>query len=249
MRWPISLSIVLILAGVSLIIYATTLPVYTDTAAPERLSRELASKPREIRSTEWYCRLRTYETPHKKLSDFGRGLSAAGVGLLLACGVWILYHRFPWMRTAWAVFLLWIALWAMRIPITIWYYWIREQRFDYPVWGDSIGIPVASESVVWIAGALISSLVLAVLLIRYPLPARIKFVRPRSAYGWCRAAFLAGWILMIGFCVAAGVQDGDEGMVLTPIIASVILLVFLSANQGTSKEWKVESLVHDKKGP
>jgi len=167
MRWLISISIVLILAGASLVIYATTLPVYTDAAAPERLSNELEAKPRETRFKEWYSRLRTYETPHKKLSDFGRGLCAAGAGLLLASGVWVLYHRSPRMRTTWAVLILWLALWAMRIPFSMWYHGVRQQRFDYPVWGDSIAIPVFSESLTWIVGALISSFVLALLLIRH----------------------------------------------------------------------------------
>lgn len=236
MRWLISTLIVLILAGVGLVIYATSLPVYTDAAAPERLSSELEAQPRETRFKEWYSRLRTYETPHKKLSDFGRGLCAAGVGLLLASGVWILYHRFPRMRTTWAVFLLWLALWATRIPFSMWYHGVRQRRFDYPVWGDSIAIPVFSESLTWIAGALISSLVLAVLLIRHPLPTRIRVFRPSSAYSWTRAAFLACWIAILGLCVASGIPDGDEGMVLTAVIASVILLAFLSAREVRSTD-------------
>jgi len=236
MRLPISISIVLMLAGVSLVIYATTLPVYTDVTAPERLSSELEAKPRETRFKQWYSQLRSYETPHKKLSDFGRGLCAAGVGLLLATGVWVLYHRFPWMRNIWAMFLLWLTLWTARIPLSMWYYRVRQQRFDYPVWGDSIAIPVFSESLTWIVGALVSSLVRGLLIIRRPIRARIRIIRPSSAYGWIRAAFLACWIVVLGLCIASGIPDGDEGMVLASIIASVVLLAFLSAQQVASNQ-------------
>jgi hypothetical protein len=234
MSWLISISILLIIIGAGFVTYAAMLPVYTDELAPERLSNELEAKPRETRFKEWYSRLSAYETPHKKLSDWGRGLCAGGVGLFLATRGWILYHRWPWMRTIWCMFLVWLVLWAIRIPFTIWFYWLREARFDYPIWGDSIGIPVISESITWIVGWMVSSLVLAVLLIRHPLPARIKLVRPRSAYSWVRAAFVVCWIafLAVGFVLA--IPDGDEGMVLTCSIASVVLLTFLSAPEVTN---------------
>lgn len=234
MRWLISISLVFILSGAGLVLYAMSLPVYTDAAAPERLSSELETKPRETRFKDWYSRLHDFETPHKKLSDFGRGLCAVGVGLLLAKVVWGLYHRSKSMRSLWAIFLLWLALWAVRIPFSMWYHELRQMRFDYPVWGDSIAIPVMYESLTWIAGALISSLVLAVLLIRHPLPVSISAVRPDSACSWIRAVFLVCWIQILGFCVVSGIPDGDEGMVITSIVASVILLAFLSARKAPS---------------
>lgn len=245
MRWILLIAAVLILAGAALIVSAVRLPVYTDANAPERLSRELETRPRETRFKEWYSRLPAYETAHKKLSDCGRGLVAAGAGLLLAVGIWTLYHRFSWMRTGWAVFIVWILLWVARIPFTAWYYGLRQQRFDYPVWGDSIAIPVVSESITWIAGAVISSLVLAALLYRHPLPRAIRIARPHSVLGWIRAVVIGCWIAILGLCVATGIPDGDEGIVLTATAASVILLAFLSARDAaTSKKNNDTSLAH-----
>src|SRR5262245_27463720 len=98
MRWPIVTSAVSVVDGIGLIGYAMTLPFYADPSAPLRLSDELKDAPRETRFKEWHSRLRTFETPRKKLSDWGRGLLAAGAGLLFATGAWSLFQRFPQMR-------------------------------------------------------------------------------------------------------------------------------------------------------
>ena len=232
MRWLwLILPFALLLAGANLIRQARTLPVYTDPAAPEHLSAELASQPREVRFREWYARLETYETPHKKLDDLGHGLCAAGVGFLLAGGVWSLYHRFRRLRTTWAVLLLWFVFWGLRIPLSIWYYYVRELRFDYPTWGDSIAIPVFSECIAWGVGGVLTTLVLARLLVRHPLPDRIRLVWPRSVRSWCRAGLLVAWIGFLAVCIIPGVPDGDAGSVLPLLPAMVILLAVLAATE------------------
>ena len=231
MRLVKAISIACIIAGAGLLPYAVSLPLYTDATAPERLSGELEKQPSEIRSEEWYLRLATYETPRKRLADLGRGLLAAGAGLLVAARICRLYDQAPRRRTAWAVFLSWVALWALRIPLSMWYYGLRQYRFDYPPWADSIAIPVASESITWIVGALLSSLVLWLLLWRHPLPEKIELARPGSVWTWIRSAFLWCWMAGLAACVVSSVPDGDEGMVFTCTVACAILLVFASARE------------------
>lgn len=237
MRWPISISLFLIMAGVGFLIYSAKWPVYTDGDAPEHLSDQLSPsgdmKPGEMdaRFKEWFSHLRTYETPHKRLSDLGRGLCAAGFGMLLASGIWALYHRRAWMRTARAVFFVWFTLWAARIPLSVWYYGLRQQRFDYPSWGDSIAIGIFNDWLTWIIGAVISSLVLVALLKGYKFSAEIRLLRPESIYGWVRATLFALWMVFLAMCVIYGIPGGDEGAVLSSIGASVVLLFFLSADE------------------
>lgn len=229
MRWFIGAAFLLLVAGVGCILHAQSYPIYSDPDAPGRISEELSSLPRDTRFKEWYSRLRAVETPHKRLSDLGRGLCAAGVGLLSASAFWRLYHRWARMR-GWGVILtVWCALWLIRIPLTLWYYGLRQQRFDYPVWGDSIGAPVFSESFAWLIAAVVTSIVLHLLLIRRTLPSVIHFARPSSPYGWFRAIVIGCWLAVLGICVFSGVPDGDEGVVLSSIMASVILLAILSA--------------------
>jgi hypothetical protein len=229
MRWFIIAAILLIVGGGGCIVYAESFPVYSDEHAPSRIADELESLSRDTRFKEWYSRLRSFETPHKRFSDVGRGLCAAGVGLLASTRLWTLYHRWPRTRSVTVLLALWSALWLMRIPFTFWYYSLRQQRSDYPWWGDTIVIRIASESFSWVIGAVVSSVILRLFLIGYRLPATIRLVRPVSPYGWFRTVFIGCWLAILGEGAFWGVFDGDEGTVLTSTIASVILLVFLSA--------------------
>lgn len=229
MRWPVTIAVLLALVGCGLLIYSASLPVYTDSKAPSRLTLELAKAPRETRFKEWYTRLRTYETPHKKVSDWGRGLIAAAAGLATASGFLVLYGQQAWMRSLSGIFGLWLGAWAIRIPLSMWYYAIRQMRFDYPGWADSIAIPIFQESLAWILGAGISSIVLRLLLIRHPLPARIQLVRPHSIFGWVRAIILLLWLAILLFFVFEGIFDGNEGMTFSGLVAAAILIVFFSA--------------------
>ena len=220
--------------------YASTFPIYTDKKAPGRIADELYPKGNlsqsemNARFDQWFLQLRTYETPYKRLSDLGRGLCAAGLGLLLATYVWVAYHKFSWMRTTRAIFLLWLALWAMRIPLSVWYYVIRALRFDYPSWGDSIGIGIFTDWLSWVIGAAVSSLILASLLWGRKLPEKITFAKPRSTYDWLRTLFFAAWMAILVEGIAFGIPAGDEGAVLTPIVAPIILLAVLYADKAKS---------------
>ncbi len=235
------------MAGSGLLVYSTKWPVYIDETAPERLSEKLKPsgdlKPGDLdaRFKEWLSKLPAYETPNKKFSDLGRGLCAAGLGMLLASGVWVLYHRSAWMRTARAMFVLWLILWAARIPLSMWYYGLRQKRFDYPVWSDSIAVGIYKDGLTWMIGAVISSLVLAALVKGYRFSPRIRLLRPQSIYGWVRATIVALWIALLAEGVISGIPDGDEGTVLPSIVASVVLLFFLSAD-----EVRTEDKLHEK---
>lgn len=234
MRWSVTISILLALVGFGLLIYSASLPVYTDPEAPARLSQELAEVPREARFKEWYSRLSTYETPHKKFSDYGRGLIAAAAGLITASGFLVLYARRAWLRSILGVFGVWLGAWAARIPLSMWYYGVRQKRFDYPVWGDSIAIPVFQESFAWLLGAGVSSILLGLLLLRHPLPAHLQLVRPISIVGWVRTIILILWVAVLLLCAFSGIPDGDEGMTFSCLVASAVLIVFLSASETKS---------------
>jgi hypothetical protein len=216
--------------GGGLIAYSASIPVYTDPDAPDRISNQLAEiSPDSLRFKEWFSRLSAFETPHKKLSDLGRGLFAEGVGALLALYFGSLYVQVRNVRTLTAIFVFWLLIWIARLPLSVWYYWIRESRFDYPVWGDSIAIPIISEWSVWLMGAVVSSALLALLLIRHPLPPKIHILVPFSFHGWIRFIILSSWLILLAIGVVEGIPNGDEGMVLSCTLASVVLLIFLSA--------------------
>ena len=234
------ISLFLIFAGASLLLYTAKMPVYTDPSAPDRISNELYpsgtlnQKERDARYEEWFSRLRSFETQYKRLSDLGRSLCASGVGFLLASALWIQYPRQAWLRTTRTVLNLWFILWAVRFPLSVWYYGLREYRVDYPSWDDSIGIPIFFECIEWAIGLVISSRLLRLSLKWHTLPATISWVRPSTAYGWFRIALFALWIAFLIESLIFSIPDGDEGAVFTSIVATVVLLIFLSADEVTT---------------
>jgi hypothetical protein len=127
---------------------------------------------------------------------------------------------------------IWFALWLIRIPFSYWYYGLRQERFDYPVWADSIAIPVGSETVIWLAGGAVSTLFLLLLLVRCSPQATLRPARPATPYAVMRAGLLGLWILLLAACVLEGVWDGDEGMVLSCTLGAAIIVIFLSASPG-----------------
>lgn len=228
--WLIVVAFLIALIGVALVAHANTLPIYTDPEALGRVSQELAELDREDRFDQWYIQLATYETRHKTLADLGRGLIAGGVGFITAIGLISVYNQFVWFRTLPMLLFAWVALWLVRIPLSFWYYQYRQQRGDYPSWGDTIIIPIFSELISWILGAVFSSVILLFLLSNHTLPTRLfHYPRPNSFWGWARTAIISLWLMLNLLCIYEGIQHGDEGMTFSCLVATAILAIILAA--------------------
>ena len=169
-------AVALLLAGLLLIGYASTLPIYTDSSAPNRISDEIAAHfadkvPQDSDFKEWFQQLRKFETPHKKIFDWGTGLAALGSGLLAIAAIHQRHSRGK-LQSHRAIFFLWFLCWGFRVPGTIWYYLVRLTRNDYPWWGDTTIIPVFNETLSWLIGWGITAVLLSQLLkereLRFP---------------------------------------------------------------------------------
>ncbi len=204
-------------------------PVYTDPQAPERLSIQLQDHPREQRFREWYEGLHRYETSHKRLTDLGRGLLACGLGLILAAGVGALFQSFHGRSRAVCFAIEWVALWALKIPLSGWYYDVRQDRFDFPIWGDSVAIPVISETITWIVGCIVTGILAALLMIGHHFEDSFSIRRPTGIIRWLRVVLLSLWLGAMMLCIASGVWDGDEGMVISCLGAMPLLRALISA--------------------
>lgn len=229
MRFTVIFISTIFTIGAILWLVGISMPIYTDPRAPERLSHDLQDRPRDDRFQEWYSGLRSVETPHKILTDKGRGLMALALGVILAVSITSFYQRYSGLFRIAFVITAWLSLWALKIPFSAWYYWLRQKRFDYPSWGDSIAIPIMSDTVTWIVGAVISSLALFALMVRYQFGTTLRPIRPIGAWAWIRAVLLGGWLLLILVCAASGIWDGDEGMVISCLGAIPLLLAVLAA--------------------
>ena len=225
------LSAVILLSGLAVFFSGNLLPVYTDPKAPEELSHKLQDLPREERFFQWYQQLEQYETSHKRLTDLGRGLISLGLGASIGA---LFLHWLPktngkqvgvWVAAFWTI------LWAIKFPLTMWYYSVRQSRFDYPVWGDSIAIGVFQEFIVWVIGFIALSILLAVLMIRHRFPVSVALRSPDSGWGWSRTIGLWLWMFLLVACILPAVGDGDEGMVLSCTAAIPVILLALSATE------------------
>ena len=106
-----------------------------------QLSQRLADKPRDERWREWYSEKAKLETPRKDLHDLGVGLTALALTLAILYFVFgfpLQHSRTP--RKKWMFIIVYLLALAAQVPASVYYLAHRQSRFEYPSWGDSIGI-------------------------------------------------------------------------------------------------------------
>jgi hypothetical protein len=217
------------LIGLAVFFSGNSLPVYTDPKAPEELSHKLENLPRDERFSQWYQQLAQVETSHKRQTDLGRGVLALGLGISIGA---LFLHWLPktnGQRVGICIAGFWTMLWGLKFPLTMWYYSVRQSRFDYPVWGDSIAIGVFQDCIAWGVGFVVLSILLALLMMRHRFPVSIALRRPTGGWGWIRTIGLWLWMALLGACILPAIEDGDEGMVLSCTAVIPVILLALSA--------------------
>lgn len=241
---PAAMAIVIVVAlvvGALLYRAGQAYPLYTDAGAPGRLSTELQELPREERFRKWYQELAKYETPHKRLTDAGRGVAALGVGIFVGTSFLLILPKLAVRRVKWWVALYWTFLWGIRLPLTMRFYSIRQARWDYPSWGDSIIIGVFSDGFAWIVGCITTLILLGWLVKGRRFPVHVSVVKPLGRGGWLRVILISLWLLILLSCVVPAIQEGDEGAVISCTAAIPVLLLLLS--QPPAKPWEVGGAV------
>lgn len=218
-------------AGAALMVIAACIPVYTEEGFPQRLAHELSKVETPDQTAEWYAQLHARETSHKALSDWGRGLLSLGISLWLTRQGLKAYGRLPAKYRKITFFVVWLSLWAFRVPATAWYFELRLDRWDYPIWADSIAIPIAEESIMWTVSALVTTPLIWLFLFRRELPSKLSWppVRPIGVMGWTRHLFLGLWMLLLMVFIVVGVPDGDEGAVIACSLALPMLYAVAQA--------------------
>jgi len=195
------------------------------------LSARLGDQPRDVRFREWYEERAKLDTPRKMLNDTGTGLLALAATLAVLrflTGFPLEDSRTPKWR--WLFIIAYLSALAAQIPSSFWYYGLRQSRFEYPTWGDSIIIGVFQT--------FMSCVVLAVVgcLFWWPFLAKSRF--PSTLFAWPGNQIRFNVIVSLGFgaftvlCLAAvpsEVQDGNLGGIL---IALVLAYLFLSVRAG-----------------
>lgn len=235
MRWVLWFAVVVVLTGATLLGYARQLPVYTAPDARDLVSQEAESVPMEERSDFWFRRLSEFETPHKRLLDLGHGIAANGLGILSVCGLVAAYCRFSFVRTRWALFLLWCGAWAIRAPAAVYYYTYRQARGDYPWWSDAIMIPIAGEFLFAVVGGLISLVVAGMLLGNRRLPDSLERLWPPLPDRRVRSWLILIWGGLLAVLTLLVIPEGDLGTILSCSVGLFVVAVVLAAQRESAE--------------
>jgi hypothetical protein len=186
---------------------------------------ELQNLPRDQRFKGWHVRLAAYETAHKKIYDWGQGIATLGLGGLLGTAFLAARRNFPRMRGKLPLTVIWLLAWATQIPCLCWYYMVRQERFDYPVWGDSVGIPIFTGMIATIGGMLITTLLLLALMAGRSDTGHWSDKKPVIISAWGRLVFLLLWMALLTALVVGNVSDGNVIFIVPCILAMPVLAV------------------------
>ena len=236
----------LLIIGVVTVSYSCFLPPYVDAEEKERL--ELDCFDGKITKDVYYAEVEKLTTPKNKLMDAGSGVVVFSV-LMLA-------FLFASKTTTWNDFLKLstkkkpfyfiasnLAL-LLLIPGTFWYYSYRGSRGDYPMFADSIAIPIFEE-----IGAVIIllrplNLFLLLALSKSQLPSRLLYWPKRHH------ARSVVWEVVFGLCLlfdlaflVESVVDGAHVSVAVNLCFVYIILsmragkmLFLDSSDGDTVE-------------
>ena len=195
------------------------------------LSARLRDKPRDVRFREWYEERAKLDIPRKVLNDSGTGLLALAATLAvlrLLTGFPLQDSRSPKWR--WLFIASYLTALAVQVPSSFWYYGLRQSRFEYPTWGDSIIIGVFQTFMACAVFAVIGCL------LWWPFLAKSRF--PARLFVWPENQIRFNVIVSLGFgtftalcliAVPSEVRDGNLGGIL---MALVLAYLFLSVRAG-----------------
>lgn len=195
------------------------------------LSRRLADKPRDERWNAWYEETEKLETPRKSQHDLGIGL----ISLASVLDLLYIAFRFPLIQARtpkkkWTFILIYLLALASQIPAAVYYLGHRQSRYEYPTWGDSIGIGLSETLMTSVFFAIFGTLFFLVLLWKASFPTHL--------FVWSRSQPIASSIITLIFgllgvaCLISlpySVMDGSIGGV---IMSAVMLYLFMSIRAG-----------------
>ena len=222
-----SLLIVFALTGVIMLGSSLRYPwctVSEDEVA--KLSIKLEDKPREERFREWYTEREKLNTLRPLLNDTATGLLALAATLSLfqfLSGFPLRGAQSP--RRRWMVLAIYLFALAIQLPSAIVYYGVRQSRFEYPHWADSIAIPIAQTVMGCLFFAVVGSLFFGLLLAasRFPAPLYVWSNLQRTFN--IVVSLIFGTLAVLSLLLLpAAVRDGNIGGIVMILVLSYLFL-------------------------
>lgn len=222
----------LLIIGVAMASYSSFLPRYVDAEKKERL--ELDCFDGKITKDVYYAEVEELTTPKNKLMDLGSGLAVFSAMMLAFLFVsrtttWSGFLELSTKRKPFYYITSNLAL-LLLIPGSFWYYSYRGARGDYPMFADSIGIPIFSEVLVVFLLLIPMNLFLYLVLSQSKMPAQLLF--------WPKRHDTRGvvWEVVFGLCLlldiiflTTSIIDGDH---VSVIVDTFFIYMILSLRAG-----------------
>ena len=216
----------LLVVGIALASYSFSLPRYHDEEKKYAFERDCAEG--KIAKEVYYEEVDQLITPKNRLMDSGSGLVLFSL-LMLAflfvskIHVWSDFLKLTTKKKPFYCIASNLAL-LLMIPGTFWYYSYRGSRGDYPMFADSIGIPIITQTVVFLIMLIPLNLFLILALIRSQMPASLLYRRKS------RRARSIVWEVVFGLCLllnifflVMSIVDGDHVSVLVELFFVYVL--------------------------
>jgi hypothetical protein len=230
-----------IVVGIGLTLYSLTLPYYTDPAMKEKLESE-ANQQILANSADYHKIKKDYYTKVKSLTtnkniyfDLGSGIATAALCLIAFVFAFKINSASDLANIKSLnkplLFTLAIALWLLLIPGTFWYYSLRGERGDYPMFADSIAIPIMENVVTIVIGSLFLVTFLFITTYKSTFPT-LLFIKPITYNGYFKLKeVLWGFLLLFNvFALILFVTSGDHVSIVVNIFYTY-LIIALRAGQ------------------
>ena len=219
--------------GFGLFAYSFTLPYYSDLGKKSQLDSDAAEAIGKDNfakfKSRYYTEIGKLETNKRLLMDLGSGL------VICATIIWLFLliskiRRFSDFFNLYSLnkrklFVIANVGWLVLIPGTIWYYFFRASRDDYPWFADSLGIPLSETIPVIFLGLIPLNIFLFLTSIGSIFPAKL-FIRPVK-YNMVNIAWEVFWLfffLITTFFFIDLIIDGDHISIIVDLFFFYVLL-------------------------
>ena len=232
---PRIITIMTLILGIGLLAYSLTLPYYKDP----KYQDDLLSN--EYGIDEYRQKEAEFRTNKIIIMDWGTGIAIASATIFLFLLLTKTkkvsdFKNLQTLNKA-TIFIGSNVAWLLLLPGTFWYYNFRLGRGDYPVFADSIGMPVMAQSMGLLLLFVPLNIFLCLTTIRINLPAKL-FIRAdsynRITIMW--EAFFGFWLLANLLCFINFVANGDHVAIPVNLFFTLVLLTLRAGQISRHKQ-------------
>jgi len=220
-----------------LVLYSLRLPYYTNSTAKEKLESTTndqiissGGKSYDKIKAKYYSEIEKLRTKKTWYFDLGSGISISMGCILLFLIIDNIKNFKDLLRiksfNKASIFFIAIPMWLLMIPGMVWYYTFRGERGDYPMFADSIAIPIMYGSITILIGLIVLIPFLVITTWKSTFPTYI-FIKPEryNTKATVTEAFWGLLLLLNLCCFVCFVLGGDHVSIIVNLVFTYLILV------------------------